>query len=193
MKKELKSIKEKLKEELLCREYIQLFITSELSDGNLGDIKDMLESFYAEKILNLKCFASVLNSIFTQKNRTFLLSKAILESLIKSDPNFKGGKLSSAQYRSFRENVMLSNVFKICRKPTGPLAGVYSLSDPSVLKYLYKLKDKNFFDNQESFVVNCYDKKDKYEDKNIKPKMDEGRIRLAAIRENAKKQGYLKP
>lgn len=161
-----------------------------LNDFMLNEVTENVEDFRTDKIISLfkDCYCSsdpgilrattLLNSIFTHRTLTFMVTKRQYNKILNNDVNHSKKEISGTIYNLFMENVTKNGMIEQLRKPTHGKAGVYKLVDPdmiSMLKELHVLEVTEAFDEMMNFDK-IQDKKEEdvlayYDSKQIKPKM----------------------
>lgn len=160
-----------------------------LNDFMLNEITENIENFRTERIVNLfkDCYSSsdpgilraatMLNSIFTHRTLTFMVTKRRYNKLLADDINHTKKEVSGTIYNLFMENVTKNGMIKQLRTPTNGKAGVYKLIDPdmiSMMKELHVLEVTEAFDEMMNFDKIQSQKEesvlDYYDSKDIKPK-----------------------
>ena len=118
-----------------------------------------LEYLYNSKMESIKeRMATILNAIFTQNLRTFMISRRTLVDLFKNDEQSKFKNLSSNDYALLLAKITNSNMFQVLRKPTAKKAGVYKLIAPDLVEILFKRVAEEVFEVQEKYVLSYYDR-----------------------------------
>ena len=129
--------------------------------GNLAELdKDLskyIRSLYNSSSNELR-LATILNSIFHQNLQTFMFSRDTLIELYKIDTMNSYRSLSNAHYKFLLERITNCKEFEVLRQPTSNKAGVYKLVEPKLVNLLHKNFSKNFFEAQEKFALDYYDK-----------------------------------
>lgn len=135
--------------------------TSLASELDPSEIKEVIETLYKEKNLNLKLLASVLNSIFTQHRGVFLFSYRICQDLVKNDKNIKRKSLNGDEYFNFMINTEGKFIERISEACEDKRATVYKLSDKIILQHLLTVISTKILKEQEQqclTIFNAYGK-----------------------------------
>ena len=126
----------------------RLIYTTDLSEFKMPKYraaKAVLTSFYNSPDPTHKRAASVLNSVFTQGVSIFLMTKKILEALIRGDSNIALKSLDGTSYKLLKKFFLEKGILEEVIKPSaydskGPKrAGSYKLVDEKLLDYLDQL------------------------------------------------------
>ena len=136
-------------------------------------IRDMLEHMYQSKAPAFNRMGSILNSVLTQKQCTFLLSARIASKLFTEDVNSKYNSVNSQTYRAIiAKMITATSMFEKLRSPNGPRAAVFKLAHKDLMEYMYMTKGKEYYDTQEKVVLDIYDSgEDSVEEIVEKPKV----------------------
>lgn len=188
----LKSIREHLKQR---PDQAKLSQTSLVKDLEPSEMKIVIEGLYADKELNNKLFASVLNSIFTQHRGVFLFSRHIMEELIKNDKNLKRKTINGSEYANFMINTCGRFIEQITEASEEKKATVYKLSDKAILEHLLTLISKKILKEQEEqclTIFNSYDETSKKTSKKTSTGLDRTDLARPASKKSVVKKDSFK-
>jgi len=144
-------------------------ITIDLDSFAISEIGDNLKVLYKEKDANKRMMTSILNSIFTHRMQTFMMTKRSLAQLLKNDPNQHYNGVSGTSWGSVRNAMQDLGQFQELRKPTNGKAGVYKLIYQPAIDVLYQLHDlhvesnksANWFPHMENKLIEYWDANEK--------------------------------
>ncbi len=119
-------------------EQAKLTETSAIKDLEPSDIRDVIETLYADKMLNKRLLATLLNSIFTQHRAVFLFSRRIFEDILRGDSNSKRKTINSEEFANFMINIKNSFVeqLTLSEDKEEHKANVYELFHKELLAHL---------------------------------------------------------
>ena len=134
-------------------------------DEYTDDIKTMLISMYENNHLEVKQSATIVNAIFCQHKKTFILTWRSLNELLSLDENTKTNTTQTKTYKMILSFLFKKNIIKILRQSTRSKGGVYQLIDSEIVKLLHEhtIKERlnvgDFYEAQEMSVLDYYDEK----------------------------------
>ncbi|HLD91727.1 MAG TPA: hypothetical protein VI911_12070 [Patescibacteria group bacterium] len=131
--------------------------TTKLSEIKDPELMLILKEAYSSDNVDGRLLATLLNSIFTQKSMTFVLSQRGFIKLLKEDTNGRGDKISGSKYIDFKSKLHQSQYIETLREPTNRKGGVYKLIHPNTVEILNKKCSRDFFKAQEDKVLAYYD------------------------------------
>lgn len=92
-------------------------------------IHDMLQEMYKTEQHRYCMIATFFNSVFTQKTKSFVLTRKIMIGLMKKDQNHDFS-LGGNQYQAFLDDMInQSKVLRVIEKPTKSSAGFFHLNE----------------------------------------------------------------
>lgn len=121
------------------------------------EVQKALNSFYLSDNPNIQKIGSMLNAIYTQQTKTFMVSIRILRELIKEDPNIVFKDCHSSQYKNIMAKVLGSDMFTKLREPRGNAAGLYELTSKIFLEILEIEVGKDVLEAKKEAHVDWYD------------------------------------
>lgn len=131
----------------------KLVYTTELKKMEMPKFKNVvaiLGVFYKSQDNNQVRFASMLNAMMTQGTSIWIMNRADVDNLFKSDPNQKFKSCDNDAYKALLRFFLSKGIIEQIRAPSpfgtkGPrLTGVYRLIDVDLLAELDKLVGANF-------------------------------------------------
>lgn len=153
---------DKLYEEL---EPDELFLkkTTKLDEFKNEEIKQHLEPLYKAGFNETMKhrLGTIMNSIFTQENQTFLMSRDSTALLFEGDLDSKYKSCSNSDYKHLLKTITNISLFETLRIPVGRKAGVYKLVAPELVDTLYRLVGRKALEEQERKALEYYDGTDK--------------------------------
>lgn len=147
--------------------------TSLVEDFKDEDLRKQLKVGYEGTTIERRFLATLVNSIFTQKSRVFIMSCRGISNLMKNDPNGNGKGIDSQDYRSNKRRLHAGNYIETLRNPKGRKAGVYKLIHPPLVELLNKLCSEEFFEAQEKSVLDFYDSGESDSSKSNTPRWED--------------------
>lgn len=158
--KYLESIKEKIHPDAQNNSFqtITLRFTSKLSEMPDFLTKE-LTYLYENECFEFNILASILNSIFTQKNPVFILGYRSVNNLIKNDVNIKKNAISGSRWKLFKKIFIYEeNFIETIRAQKDKVPGLYTLKNGYFLKLLQKYLGKDDFAKKKEVYISWYDK-----------------------------------
>ena len=119
--------------------------------------KEVCTPFYNSTMLEVKILASILNAIFTERKATFLLSKRILDSLVKQDGNLERNSLDSQSFSKFISWLSDKNIIREVKPSTKDKAAVYELSSPDLIDAFDRLVGQDYRAAQKTRCIKVYE------------------------------------
>lgn len=153
----MKSLIEKLRAMEIDSD-LKLDYTHPLDEFEDKEMKNTLKLFYNHKNSHVKKIGSILNALFYQPRKIFIITKKLLNSLVKYDVNIKANSVDSEAYGKALYHMFNNNIIKRIREPAQNKAGLYKIIDRDILTIMEKNAGKAFLDAQEEKGVEYYDK-----------------------------------
>lgn len=136
--------------------YLTLRYTTKLSDFKNEEVKNILERAYSHDDVENRFLATLINCIFTQNSKTFIMTSRGFIRLMKNDINSNGKGVDYHTYKVQKRRLHDLNYIKTLRKPIGQKSGVYQLTFPYLLEMLHKQCSEEYFEAQEKDVLDFY-------------------------------------
>lgn len=142
------------------------YTTEEYNNFNLPKLIKILDICYKSQDPNQHRMGTLLNSIFTQRTKTFIITRRMFGDLLKLDENSKYKNINNADYKLLIKTMLDIEHFEYLRKPKLRKGGVLELNCLLFIEILYELHDdmlKNFqskkwFEKQKKKTLELYDK-----------------------------------
>jgi hypothetical protein len=130
---------------------------SYVKDFKSEKLRYILEQAYSQGDIEHKFLATLVNCVFTQTSKTFIMSSRGFIKLIKNDPNGNGMGIDFNAYKTYKRKLHDLGFIKTLRMPIGQKSGVYQLANAGLLELLNQQCSEEFFKAQEKSVLEFYD------------------------------------
>lgn len=135
---------------------IKLYRTKNVSDFENNNIKEFLQAFYSAKDPVVLKMSSLFNSILTHQNRSFMLSKRIMDNILESDPNIEIKSLRSEVYKDMLFRLHSNDYIETVVGQKNKRAALFKLKEGTLTKLLYEIHIKDYYDAQDSYFYKIY-------------------------------------
>lgn len=138
--------------------YLTLKRTSKIEDFKNDRVRGILERAYSQDDIDNRFLATLMNCIFTQTSKTFIMTSRGFIKIMKDDPNGNGKGIDFKTYSVQKCRLHDLGYLITLRNPIGQKSGVYQLAIPLLLELLHKQCSDEYFEAQEKAVLSYYDK-----------------------------------
>src|SRR5690606_13220646 len=142
---------------------VRFSAVSKLDEIEDSQIFSILNEFYSEKNFFYRFTATLLNAMYTQQTLVGMISRPIMESLIKKDKNNKLNSCDSARFNEFMNRVKAISAetgkpfLAELREPVGRSAGLYELKWDHFIDILAKRTGIDLLEAKKQNHIDWYD------------------------------------
>lgn len=143
------------------------------------NIVPMLIAAYESTDPLTRRFGSILNAVVTQGITTFVITKALIDDLVKRDTHYQPNSCDTVSYKKLMRVLLGKGILRELRPPTRNLvgapgnAGLYELVDKRFLVHIYPLIGEAVLNARRESFIKWYDENNTVKNKPVLSKEEE--------------------